>query len=154
MARFDWRDLADDSTEVKVFPYEADESAQSAVATPLFRASFKKIRYTPAFPFSTTWTKYLGLDIAVVQPPLPQGRSSEVVGTERWCKCNITQYSPRTSVCWVDISQRDENGELLGLFENFWPGLGRWHLGVRMDDATIEVPEGEFWTSSTARPRL
>lgn len=117
---------------------------------PLFQASFKTIPFVPAFPMSTAWAKYLGMDLSIVQPPLPQGTSREVAGTENWCKCLVTQTASRTHVGWFDLKQEKEKGEDLSLsgFENFWPGLKRWHLGIRMDDAIIEVPEGEYWSKS------
>lgn len=87
-----------------------------------------------------------------------------VLGTEKWCRCVVAQSSSRSHVGWFDLSQRPQpgqdeaEGEKLPpaegsssspLFENFWPGMGRWQLGIRMDDAKIEIPEGEFWE----RPR-
>lgn len=147
LARFDWQDLPNGGIQVKVFPHDtAGDNAEAAPSpTPLFQASFKTLPLVPSFPFSTGWAKYVGLDLNFVQPPVPQGVPSEVVGTEEWCKCIITQSSSQTHVGWFDISQRDVDGKLTALFDNFWPGLGRWHLGVRMDNATIDVPEGEFW---------
>lgn len=59
----------------------------------------------------------------------------------------MSQDSPRTHLAWFDISQKDEQGKSASLFENFWPGLGRWHLGLRMDDTVIGIPEGEHWVS-------
>lgn len=162
MARFDWTDLPNNTTQVQVYPHEADATEQSPVATPLFRASFRTVPYVPAFPLSTAWAKYVGVDTAIVQPPLPQGVASEeevvVVGTARWCKSCMRLSSSRSHLCWVDLRQRgdgESDGEKGDVgFENFWPGLGRTHLGVRMDDAVIEVPEGEYWTVPMVRPRL
>lgn len=97
---------------------------------------------------STHWAKYIGMDTTLVQPPVPHGKPSEVVGTEKWCRCIVAQQSRKSHVGWFDLSQKDEKGKLNNgglLFENFWPGMGRWQLGIRMDDAKIEIPEGEFW---------
>lgn len=136
--------------KVHVFPHDTDLDGTEAEAasTPFFKAAFKTLPPVPAFPLSTSWAKYLGLDLNLVQPPVPQGTSKEVVGTKRWCKVRIPQSSSSSHVGWFDISQKDDNGGTDGLFENFLPGLGRWQLGVRMDDATLMVPEGLRWESS------
>lgn len=154
LARFDWEDLPGGAKQVRVFPYENDDASHLAdmtpSPTPLFQASFKTIPYVPAFPLSTQWARYAGLDTTLVQPPVPQGKAKEIVGTDRWCRCVVAQQSSRTHVGWFDLSQRDEEGRFSALFENFWPGMGRWQLGVRMDDAKIEIPEGEFWDGPRA----
>ncbi|KUI66632.1 hypothetical protein VM1G_02306 [Cytospora mali] len=146
LARFEWIDLPNGAKRVKVFP--SDESSEaSGTPIPLLQASFKAIPFVPAFPLSTTWFEKLGVETAIVQPPLPQGVSKEAVGTEQWCRCPLTQYSPKTHLGWFDLRQRDEQGKLTGLFENFWPGMGRWQLGVRMDHAELVIPEGQHWHS-------
>lgn len=94
---------------------------------------------------STKWLDYLWVKTAVVQPPVPQGEPKEVVGTERWGKCPMSEYSRKTHIGWFDLKQRDDAGNLTGSFENFWPGMKRWQLGVRMDDADLDIPEGEYW---------
>ena len=60
----------------------------------------------------------------------------------------------------VDLSQKkegaDEQDPLLGeqhsatedtgvRYENFWPGLGRWRIGIKIEEAVVEFPEGEHW---------
>lgn len=99
---------------------------------------------------STKWFEYFGVDTALVQPPVPQGEPKEVVGTEKWCKCPMSQYSSRTHVGWFDLRQRDDAGNQTGLFDNFWPGMKRWHLGIMMDDADLEIPVGEHWSAPRA----
>lgn len=130
-----------------MFPFDTsgDQAEASASSMPLLQASFSTIPYVPAFPLSTKWFEYIGVDTALVQPPVPQGEPKEVVGTEQWCKCLISQYSPKTHVGWFDLRQKDDTGSLTGLFENFWPGMKRWQFGFRMDDAVLEIPVGEYW---------
>lgn len=162
---------------MQVFPYDDDTTASSNLAgaaespsndgpkPPFFQASFKTIPYVPAFPMSTHWAKYVGMDTTLVQPPVPQGgkpgaRGDEekeeelvVVGTDKWCRCVVAQQSSRTHVGWFDLSQEDQHGgqsSHAALFKNFWPEMGRWQLGIRMDDAKIEIPEGEFWEKPRA----
>lgn len=62
---------------------------------------------------------------------------------------------------WIDMKQADEgrgNGEAaVGQhggnampetqakdYENWWPGMGRWHLGVTCVDATLQLGEPEI----------
>lgn len=94
----------------------------------------------------------MGMDTTLVQPPVPQGKPDDVfvVGTEKWCRCAVEQQSSRTHVGWFDLSQKDEQGQMSALFENFWPQMGRWQLGIRMDDATIDVLEPEYWDKPEA----
>ncbi|PSR80234.1 hypothetical protein BD289DRAFT_414644 [Coniella lustricola] len=164
VARFEWSDLPNNGgTHVKVFslpqPHPNDKTTPTFISSssssssspspdqPLFQASFKPIPYLPSFPLSTAWASSLGLmDLSLVNPPVPHGPRPEQVGTNMWCKSLMVQSSPRTSVGWFDMKQpqsRDTAKE--GQEENFWPGLGRWRLGVRMDDVRLEVPEGEYW---------
>lgn len=40
-----------------------------------------------------------------------------------------------------------EEGEREGKFyEHWWPGIGRWRIGMVMEDADLGFPEGEYWT--------
>ncbi|ROV92959.1 hypothetical protein VMCG_09014 [Cytospora schulzeri] len=154
LARFEWKDLPNGAKQVKVFPFDTstDQAEVSASSTPIFQASFNTIPYLPAFPMSTKWFENLGVNTALVQPPLPQGEPKEVAGTEQWCECPMSQYSSKTHIGWFDLRQRDDAGALTGLFENFWPGMKRWQLGLRMDDADLEIPEGEYWRAPEANP--
>ncbi|MCJ1392652.1 hypothetical protein MMC18_005522 [Xylographa bjoerkii] len=101
-------------------------------------------------------------------------KSGELPGTKKWCKSLPLLYSNRTSMTWVDLRQvakgadgalgkpRQEvaastAGDLDGTgpgksadgvyseSENWWPGLGRWQIGLKMEDATIEFGEGKYW---------
>lgn len=98
---------------------------------------------------TTNLLKYVGIDITLVQPPLPEGNGSqdELPGTEKWCSIVPGQHSRKTSVGWVDMRQTDDQRNALGDHENFWPNLGRWHLGLKMSEADIEFPEGRHWDS-------
>lgn len=152
---------------------------------PFLKATFKTISYIPSFPLSTGIAAYTGMDLALVQPPLPSGHEEEakiLVGTKDWCSVIPLEWSKKCSLGWWDMRQGEstyEEGRLKGVgeeqallgtggglagndgsgsrveneqeedgeqsFENFWPGIGRWQLGVVMEDATIEFPVGERW---------
>lgn len=149
LASFDFTDNADGSTSVKIFPHDTsgDEAETSASNTPLFQANFKPIRYLPSFATSTNLLKYVGLDATLVQPPLPAGNGSqdELPGTDQWCAIVPGQSARKTSVGWFDTRQGEEGEQTEGAFENFWPESRRWHLGVKMEDADIDFPNGKHW---------
>jgi hypothetical protein len=84
-----------------------------------------------------------------VQPPLPQGKGShgELVGTEqegKWVKLgNYWERSKRARLVIVDMRQEEMLEGERCWFENWWPGLGRWRLGIRLDDGEVWLGEGE-----------
>ncbi|KAK5989015.1 hypothetical protein PT974_10513 [Cladobotryum mycophilum] len=156
LARFDWQDSPDGSTTVKVFPHDmsGDLNESQASSVPFFQGTFKPMRYAPRFPFATRWVNYLGFDSTLVMPPLPAGSGSqgELPGTgRRWCSLVPQQYCRRTALGWFDIAQRDEYGRVTGSYENFWPGLGRWQVGMKMEDAELSFEEPvETWEEVVA----
>ena len=122
------------------------------------------IPYLPYFHFSTRIASYVGLDLSLVQPPLPEGKGKEgeLPGTKRWCKLLPVEYSKRVSLGWWDLRQKDvarkstDGGESVvegepdlegtySVFENWWPGLRRWTIGMKMEDATIEFGGEVHW---------
>ena len=162
LARFAFTNLQDNAMAIAVFPNDIDNSVSESTpsSTPIFSAIYKPIPYLPSFPISTGIAKYVGMDISLVQPPLPRGRGSlsELSGTRKWCQFLPLEYSQKTSLGWWDLKQGDamEEDPLLGrhddhrsegnvAHENFWPGFGRWRIGMKMEDATIEFPEGRYW---------
>lgn len=169
LARFEFRDLPGKGVEIKVFPNDIEGSETDAAPSsrPFFEARYTPISYLPSFPVSTLWLKYVGMDLRVVQPPLPEGNGSqgELPGTDTWCLALPVQYSKKASLGWFDLkqdagtkeevterdalSQEDGSGRVKvkenAISEHWWPGFGRWKLGVKMEDATIELGEGEHW---------
>lgn len=149
LARFKFQDLPDGSTNVKVFPHDSidDRTEAHPSETPFFQASIKPWKWVPSFPVSLGWLKNIGMDISLVQPPLPEGGGShsELPGTDRWCKILPVMSSPRAKLAWIDMSQRDSEGALQAQYEHFWPGLGQWQLGVKMEDCVLDFPEGTHW---------
>ncbi|KAI0911838.1 hypothetical protein F4823DRAFT_584382 [Ustulina deusta] len=151
LARFEWEDLGDGTTRVRVYPHDTtgELSEPKPCNIPLFQATFKPIRWTPGFPFSFSWLRYLGLPACLVQPPLPTGEGSqgELPGTDRWCKVEPSISTKRASLAWVDLSQKNGQGGFTSsvAYENFWPGLGRWQLTLKLEDADVDFPEGIYW---------
>jgi hypothetical protein len=122
---------------------------------PLFQATFKPMRWVPRFPFSVSWLKILGLDACLVQPPLPAGEASqgELPGTDRWCKIALDESTSNASLAWADLSQKNEQGKVTSsvTHENFWPGLGRWQLALKLENAEIDFPNGTYWDEPKTR---
>ncbi|PFH58720.1 hypothetical protein XA68_13318 [Ophiocordyceps unilateralis] len=136
LARFDWTFQPNGSVSVKVFPHDTtgDVSESSPSAVPFFQASFNPLNYAPRFPFATRWLGLLGFNTTIVMPPLPRGSGSqgELPGTDRWCSFLPNQYSRSTRVGWFDMAQPKH-----APYDNFWPGLGRWQLGFKMENAHV-----------------
>lgn len=155
LARFEFKDSADGATQIKIFPHDTgnDPTETTASATPFFQAKVQPLRWVPSFTASAGWLKYAGLDISLVQPPLPEGKGSqnELPGTDQWCKVVPGQASKNTCLAWMDMSQRDQMGVLHAQNENFWPDMGRWQLGVRMEDAEIDFSEGTYWQTAESK---
>jgi hypothetical protein len=153
LASFEFKDNPDGSTLIKVFPHDVmgDESESAASTTPFFQATFTPVRYVPSFPMTTNLLKYVGVDVTLVQPPLPEGKGSqgELPGTDQWCSIVPGEHSRKTSLGWFDIRQQHDEVQsgTSNRHENFWPKLGRWQMGVKMADADIEFPEGKHWDS-------
>jgi hypothetical protein len=153
--------LPNGAVTISVCPRTTNAAGVESVKTtaPFFTASFKPIPYLPSFPLSTGPVKYLGLDLSIVQPPLPVGKGElgELAGTEGegWCKINPYEWSKRCRLGWWDLHQAKGEmepllggGEAAGVIdrhENWWPGLGRWQIGVVMEDAVIEFEAGQRW---------
>ncbi|KAH7381124.1 hypothetical protein BKA64DRAFT_584236 [Cadophora sp. MPI-SDFR-AT-0126] len=165
LADFEFKPLANNALHISVWPLETSTSGPTRTRSPspLFSATYKPISYAPSFPVSTTAARYVGLDLTLVQPPLPNGTDSstkELVGTEQWCEVMPLEWSRKTSLGWWDLKRGEatEDDALLGGngngtvggdemgYQNWWPGFGRWRVGLMMEDATIEFPEGKRWT--------
>ncbi|KAF2968785.1 hypothetical protein GQX73_g4839 [Xylaria multiplex] len=151
LARFEWDELGDGATGVRVYPHDTtgDSSEPRPCDVPLFQTTLKPIRWVPGFPFYSSWLRYLGLEPCLVQPPLPTGKGSqgELPGTDGWCKIVPGISTKRASLAWADLSQKNEQSKLTSSVacENFWPDLGRWQLTLKLEDADIEFPEGIRW---------
>ncbi|KAM0458827.1 hypothetical protein ACHAPV_005816 [Trichoderma viride] len=149
LAKFVWDHHPDGSTTIKIFPHDdplnPDESQPSA--RPFFQTTFKPMSLVPRFPFATSWADRLGFNTTLVMPPLPSGNGTygELPSTDRWIKLETKQYCNRSTAGWYDVQQPDA-GAACGGNENFLPWLGRWQVGVKMEDAflSFDVPP-ETW---------
>ena len=158
LARFEWTERLDGSTHVRVFPHDTtDHTGEARPGEKLFfQCTIRPAKYLPGFPMSTGLFRYLGIDDTLVQPPLPAGNPAAeqgaLVGTERWCRlAGYTMSSSSSSLVWADMSQKD--GDMDGNradapddgYENFFPGLRRWNLALKMADGKLHFPAPETW---------
>ncbi|KAH7323452.1 hypothetical protein BKA65DRAFT_435334 [Rhexocercosporidium sp. MPI-PUGE-AT-0058] len=162
LADFEFKPLPNKAVRISVYPLETAGSGTQRVRSksPFFSAIYKPITYAPSFPLSTAAAKYVGLDLSLVQPPLPDGTDSsvaELVGTKQWRCVMPHEWSSKASLGWWDLKrgQASEEDALLGgggdvqgdetSHNNWWPGFSRWRIGILMENATIKFPEGEHW---------
>ena len=110
---------------------------------------------------SSSWLSYLGISTCILQPPLPEGDPADVVvGTNDWKRSNPILKSKRAKMMWIDMKQPDgdrqhgeaeltqeEGAAMLENkgkgYENWWPGMRRWQLGMMCEDATLDLGEPE-----------
>lgn len=152
LARFSFKDLPGNKISIAVYAHDDDKpgrASQSDSPKPLFSAVYQPISYLPRFPISTKVAQYARQDLRLAQPPLPSGpeNAEELVGTDQWCRVMPYQFSSKTSLGWWDLKQDNipENQGTENSLEHFWPGMGRWKIGAKMEDAVVEFPEPERW---------
>lgn len=99
---------------------------------------------------------FFGLDLSLVQPPLPEGKGAALPGTKLWSKVLPSESSSKTSMGRWDLKVKDRDEREPGDTNtkqrkkgprNWWPGIGRWKMGFKMENATIKFPAGEHWTA-------
>jgi hypothetical protein len=104
LAKFEFKELSNNSVSIFVYPREqGDSGAPSKLRLkPVFAATYKPISYVPKFPSSTNLFKYLGIDLNLVQPPVPQGPKEDVEPSEthQWTVVNSLERSSKTSLGW------------------------------------------------------
>ncbi|PHH89506.1 hypothetical protein CDD83_5878 [Cordyceps sp. RAO-2017] len=149
LAKFDWAQNQDGSVSVQVYPYDTTGDVQESFpsSTPFFQATLAPVGFLPSFPFSTKWADYIGFNTSLVMPPLPQGRGSrnELPGTDHWRSVSPRIDTQRASLVMFDLAQRNQQGEITGQYENFWPGLKRRKVGLKLNDATLSFPVADEW---------
>ena len=153
LARFNFKNLNDTPTSpIRVEVFELDSKV------PFFATTIHQTSWTPTFPFNSAWTAYMGLPSKCLQPPLPVGHPPEMeAGTDSWALCAPTLKSKKCRLVWLDMQQDQpavDNEEDDGppktvskekSADNWWPGMGRWKMGMSMDDATLEIGEPQIF---------
>jgi hypothetical protein len=120
------------------------------------------MKFTPAtrnplpILIDTDLFKNLGIGPLLGQPPLPAGNGSygELPGTTQWAETALGAASNCPTSGIMDLAQNggDEVGSTgfnaVGdeYFADFWPGLTRFNVAVRLDNATVSFPVPEKWT--------
>ncbi|GKT65215.1 LOW QUALITY PROTEIN: hypothetical protein ColTof4_07600 [Colletotrichum tofieldiae] len=156
LARFDWTEAEHGETAVKIYPHDTtgDPSESKPAEKPWFQATFKPDLLS-GLPFSTDLYKILGVNATLAQPPLPYAKSSfgELAGTNHWATTVPEQATDHASVGIFDLGQEDGDVEgnmgtnIVGdeYFPNFWPGLLRFHPGMKLENATITFNAPGIW---------
>ncbi|KAI0391593.1 hypothetical protein F5Y17DRAFT_440000 [Xylariaceae sp. FL0594] len=160
LARFDWTDNGAGVTTVKVYPYDTTgDVAESAPAPkPWFQMKFSDtVTGLVNIPFTTDLYKYIGINATLVQPPLPGNTLAaydELPASDHWAATVPGQTSTHTTLGVFDMDQGDgdvEEGQSVNsvgdeYFPNFWPGLPRFNVGLRLADARITFSAPEIWS--------
>ena len=87
--------------------------------------------------------------------PFGNGSYDELPGTDHWALTVPTQASDKASLGLIDLKQGDgdvEEGRSTNAvgdeyFPNFWPGLPRFNIGFKLENATIGFSKPEIWTN-------
>ncbi|KAI9705816.1 MAG: hypothetical protein M1836_005222 [Candelina mexicana] len=135
--------------KVEVFPPEEADSK------PFFTANLKPFRWFPAVPFSTKACPWLGLNVHLVQPPLPaSSKAGEEIlcGTDHWMKLLPYMATNKARLMWVDVNGRKRregaDGESQALLnekgnKGWFPDMKPWQIGLWLEEVTLifEKPE-------------
>ncbi|KAI9714577.1 MAG: hypothetical protein M1812_006382 [Candelaria pacifica] len=135
--------------KVEVFPPGEVESK------PFFAATLKPFQWFPAVPFSTKLCPWLGLNVHLVQPPLPaSSKAGEEIlcGTDEWKKLLPYMATNKARGMWVDVKEskvrEQEVGESQALLggkgnEGSFPDVKPWKIGLWLEEVTLvfEKPE-------------
>lgn len=89
------------------------------------------------------------------------GDGRDVPGGEgnegRWVMVDdFYQASDKTTLVWVDLRQYEQierqgtATDAEKVEENFWPGMGKWIIGVKLEDGVIELGVGKTWPAPRA----
>lgn len=148
---------------MKVYPYDTTGDPQESfpASKPWFQTTFSLGDLLGGLPFSTDVYKWVGINATLAQPPLPSAPPKVsyggLPGTDHWAATVPGQSSNNTSLGLFDLYQPDEGdaaGNVNGTnavgdeyFENFWPGMLRYNIGIKMEDATITFGEPEYWNN-------
>ncbi|KAH8172072.1 hypothetical protein LIA77_08840 [Sarocladium implicatum] len=163
LADFAFTTNSDGSTTLTLRPFESPPSTP-----PLFTTNFRPTPYLPSFPCSlSAVSPFISLNI--VNPPLPSlfaageeetEDAKMLCGTDRWCSFTPKIASWKSSLGWFDMRQAvqdgsdndNRSGETEAAKEtNFWPGWGRWRIGVYMKDAKAIFDQPKTWPQDDAR---
>lgn len=118
--------------------------------------TFKPLTPSVPLPVNTDLFQFLGLSPKLNQAPLPAGQGSydELPGTTEWADTALGTKSDTSLIGVFDMDQGA--GDQVGntgvnavgdeFYPNFWPGVPRFPVGVKMQNAEISFPVAEKWT--------
>ena len=143
LARFVFSNLSNPPRlRVQVFPPDP------AITIPFFTATFQPFRWAPSFPFSSKVSPYLGLNVTLVQPPLPASEKAgqeEICGTERWARMLPLIECKSARLTWVDVEQPDGESEEEVSVAKWCPKIKPMKVGLSMEGASLDFPVAEWF---------
>lgn len=143
---------------MKIYPFDTqnDPNESGPSKLPWFQAKFSPaLPIAIPIPVSTDLFKYLGISPTLGQPPLPAGNGSydELPGTSQWAETLLGMQSDYPTPGIIDLNQG--TGDNVGngynavgdeFYSNFWPGLARFNVAVKLEQTTVSFPVPEKWS--------
>jgi len=143
LARFTFSRLSD-PPRIKFQAFPPDPAA----TIPFFSATVQPFRWAPSFPYSTKLSPYMGLDVALTQPPLPasgKDGEEELCGTDKWARSVPLVECKRTQLAWVEVEQPEGEGEEERAAASWWPKIKPWKVGMCLENASLGFPVPEVF---------
>lgn len=142
LARFTFSNLSNPPRlKCQVFPPDP------AVTIPFFSATIQPFRWAPTFPYSTKWSPYLGMDVTLVQPPLPASEKEgekELCGTDKWTRTLPLVECKQAQLAWVEVEQPEDTEEEMSV-ASWWPKIKPWKVGMSLENSTMHFPVSQFF---------
>ncbi|KAH7038289.1 uncharacterized protein B0I36DRAFT_346284 [Microdochium trichocladiopsis] len=161
LARFDWTSHPGGGESVKIYPYDTSGSLSSAIAqeTGPSAKPFFSMTFAPTIPvqipFTTDVFGWLGMEATTLgHPPIPEGNGvyDELPGTDFWAHTVFGLKGSKASLGLMDLRQAETDEVVSGrnavgdeVFPNFWPGMPRWNVALKLTDAMISFSDPETW---------
>jgi len=125
-------------------------SADPTITVPFFSATIQPFRWAPSFRYSTRWSPYMGLQVTLVQPPLPaSGKEDEeeLCGTDKWASFLPQLECKRAQLAWVETEQPDGEGDEEVAAASCWPKIKPWKVGMCLEDSDFVCPAPDLFST-------
>ncbi|KAF2214709.1 hypothetical protein CERZMDRAFT_36547 [Cercospora zeae-maydis SCOH1-5] len=109
------------------------------------------VNLNPTIPFTTDLYALLGINATLYQPPVPQGHDvfgAITSGGPYWKAVVPGQHSTNATLGLINMDQTGGDGQETGVnavgdewYPNFWPGLPKNNVALRLRNATITFSE-------------
>jgi hypothetical protein len=88
---------------------------------------------------------YLGVDVTLVQPPLPAGETDELCGTDKWARTVPLVECKNARWAWVEAEQPEGGGEEEIEVASWWPKIKPWKVAMCLENSKLEFPVPDVW---------